>query len=117
MNVSLPDGSYVAQVVAIDRAGNQSAASTNYLFSVDSTSTFAGRVYSDTTPLGQFNDESGVPAVPVTLTQPTSAISTTTTDALGDYSFIGLETPGYYTVSVGTPRATCRRRRISGGWW
>ncbi|GIV85691.1 MAG: hypothetical protein KatS3mg052_2698 [Candidatus Roseilinea sp.] len=117
VNVALDDGNYIARVVAIDRAGNQSAASASYPFSVDSTSVFAGRVYSDAVPLGQYGGESGVAAVPVTLTQPTSAISTTTTDALGDYSFGGLEATGYYTVSIETPAGYVRttpdqRRRL-----
>ncbi|WP_169238740.1 DUF7507 domain-containing protein [Candidatus Roseilinea sp. NK_OTU-006] len=118
VNVALDDGNYIARVVAIDRAGNQSAASASYPFSVDSTSVFAGRVYSDVAPLGQYGGESGVAAVPVTLTQPTSAISTTTTDALGNYSFGGLEATGYYTVSIETPAGYVRttpdqRRRLA----
>ncbi len=108
VNVLLDDGNYSARVVAIDRAGNQSAASASYVFSVDSTSVFAGRVYSDVAPLGQYGGESGVALVPVTLTQPTGAISTTATDALGDYSFGGLEATGYYTVSITTPAGYVR---------
>jgi hypothetical protein len=65
-------------------------------------------VYSDTTPLGQFNGESGVAGVVVTLTQPTSAVSTTTSNALGDYSFSGFTTPGFYTISIGTPAGYVR---------
>jgi uncharacterized repeat protein (TIGR01451 family) len=108
VNVSLNDGDYIARVAAIDRAGNLGAYSAGYAFSVDSTTTFSGVVYSDTTPLGQFNGESGVAGVVVTLTQPTSAVSTTTSNALGDYSFSGFTAPGFYTISIGTPAGYVR---------
>jgi hypothetical protein len=108
VNVSLDDGDYIARVAAIDRAGNLGAYSAGFPFSVDSITTFAGVVYSDTAPLGQYNSESGVAGVPVTLTQPTSAVSTTTSSALGEYSFSGFTTPGYYTVSIGTPAGYVR---------
>jgi uncharacterized repeat protein (TIGR01451 family) len=108
VNVSLNDGSYIARVAAIDRAGNLGAYSAGYAFSVDSTTTFAGVVYSDTAPLGRYNSESGVAGVPVTLTQPTSAVSTTTSSALGEYSFSGFTAPGFYTLSIGTPAGYVR---------
>jgi uncharacterized repeat protein (TIGR01451 family) len=108
VNVSLDDGDYIARVAAIDRAGNLGAYSAGFPFSVDSITTFGGVVYSDTAPLGQYNSESGVAGVPVTLTQPTSAVSTTTSSALGEYSFSGFTTPGYYTVSIGTPAGYVR---------
>jgi uncharacterized repeat protein (TIGR01451 family) len=108
VNVSLDDGDYIARVAAIDRAGNLGAYSAGFPFSVDSITTFGGVVYSDTAPLGQYNSESGVAGVPVTLTQPTSAVSTTTSSALGEYSFSGFTTLGYYTVSIGTPAGYVR---------
>ncbi|MGQ9905237.1 MAG: SdrD B-like domain-containing protein, partial [Anaerolineae bacterium] len=106
--VALDDGNYIARVVAIDVAGNQSAASPNFPFTVDSITVFSGRAYSDTAPLGYYNGESGVAGVPVTLTHPTSAISTTATNALGDYSFGGLETPGFYTITIAAPAGYVR---------
>jgi hypothetical protein len=62
VNVSLDDGNYIARVAAIDRAGNLGAYSAGYAFSVDSTTTFAGVVYSDTAPLGRLTARVAWPA-------------------------------------------------------
>jgi len=50
----------------------------------------------------QGSNEPGVPNVPVTLYQNGIAISTTTTDAQGNYSFTGL-IPGTYSLTFGLP--------------
>jgi hypothetical protein len=112
VNVSLNDGDYIARVAAIDRAGNLGAYSAGYAFSVDSTTTFSGVVYSDT--ICRWVDTtatSGVAGVPVTLTQPTSAVSTTTTSALGGYSFERFTTLGYYTITVQDAGGICSVER------
>jgi uncharacterized repeat protein (TIGR01451 family) len=103
VNVSLDDGNYIARVAAIDRAGNLGAYSAGYAFSVDSTTTFSGVVYNDIDLSGRYDGTNGVGLVPVTLTQPTSAVSTTTTSALGGYSFDGFTTLGYYTITIQPP--------------